>query len=48
MVTINKLGEVAKKIAHKELGTKNIPGPTGVRGRNSDNDLIKEKIAMAA
>tara|TARA_A100001015_G_scaffold313294_1_gene420217 strand:+ start:1534 stop:2502 length:969 start_codon:yes stop_codon:yes gene_type:complete len=44
MVTINKLGEVAKKIACKELGTKNIPGPTGVRGRNSDNDLIKEKL----
>jgi len=34
-------------IAGKKLGVKHIPGPTGVRGRNSDNHLIREKLGWA-
>ena len=31
----------------KNLPIKHIPGPEGVRGRNSNNDLIKEKLGWA-
>lgn len=44
MVTINQLVEMVSTIANKQLSVKHIPGPTGVRGRNSDNTLIFEKI----
>jgi len=44
MVTINQLAEMIMKIAGKKLTIKHIPGPLGVRGRNSDNRLIKEKL----
>jgi len=44
MVSINQLAEMAMKIAGKNLIIKHIPGPLGVRGRNSDNALIKEKL----
>ena len=44
MVTINQLVEIACSIDNKELKKKHIPGPTGVRGRNSDNRLIEEKL----
>ena len=44
MVTINELAEIVKKIANKKIKTTNIPGPTGVRGRNSDNTLIEDKL----
>ena len=44
MVTINQLAEMAMKIAEKKLTIKHIPGPLGVRGRNSDNRLINEKL----
>lgn len=44
MVTINDLVKITTKIANKEVLIKNIPGPEGVRGRNSDNKLIKEKL----
>ncbi|HXH18201.1 MAG TPA: NAD-dependent epimerase/dehydratase family protein [Chitinophagales bacterium] len=47
MVTINQLAELAMKIAGKKLSLKHIPGPLGVRGRNSDNRLIKEKLGWA-
>jgi nucleoside-diphosphate-sugar epimerase len=47
MVTINQLVETVTKIADKELNIKHIEGPTGVRGRNSDNKLIKEKLEWA-
>jgi GDP-D-mannose 3',5'-epimerase len=32
-------------VAGKNIQTNNIRGPTGVRGRNSDNNLLKEKLA---
>jgi len=44
MVTINKLAEIIMNIAGKNQSIKHIPGPLGVRGRNSDNTLIKEKL----
>ena len=44
MVTINELVEIAKSIENKNITVKHIDGPTGVRGRNSDNKLIFEKI----
>ncbi|RZK62678.1 MAG: NAD-dependent dehydratase, partial [Pedobacter sp.] len=34
-------------ISGKNLTIKNIPGPLGVRGRNSDNNLIEEKLGWA-
>jgi len=47
MVTINQLAEYAMEIAGKKLTIKHIDGPLGVRGRNSDNTLIKEKLGWA-
>lgn len=47
MVTINGLAEMAMKIAGKPLSIKHIDGPQGVRGRNSDNAMIKEKLGWA-
>jgi nucleoside-diphosphate-sugar epimerase len=44
MVTINKLADIACEIADKTLVKKHIPGPLGVRGRNSDNNLILTKL----
>ena len=44
MVSINQLAEMAMNIAGKKQSIKHIPGPLGVRGRNSDNRLIKEKL----
>ncbi|WP_263411384.1 NAD-dependent epimerase/dehydratase family protein [Terriglobus tenax] len=44
MVTINQLAETVMDIAGKPLSIKHIPGPLGVRGRNSDNHLIREKL----
>jgi nucleoside-diphosphate-sugar epimerase len=44
MVSINKLAELIMEIAGKKLSIKHIEGPLGVRGRNSDNDLIKQKL----
>lgn len=44
MVTINELVSIAAKIAGKKITVEHIPGPLGVRGRNSDNKLIKEKL----
>ena len=47
MVTINQLAHTAMKIAGKQFEIKHIEGPLGVRGRNSDNRLIKEKLGWA-
>jgi len=44
MVTINQLAEIIMDIAGKKLSIKHIPGPLGVRGRNSDNKLIYEEL----
>lgn len=47
MVTINQLAEYVMEIAGKKLSLKHIDGPLGVRGRNSDNTLIKKKLGWA-
>ena len=44
MVTINQLVDTAAKVAGKKIEKNHIPGPLGVRGRNSNNDLIREKL----
>ena len=44
MVSINKLTEIIMEIAGKKIKVKHIKGPLGVKGRNSDNRLIKEKL----
>jgi nucleoside-diphosphate-sugar epimerase len=44
MVTINQLVDYVADIAGKKIRKNHIPGPTGVRGRNSDNRLIQEKL----
>jgi GDP-D-mannose 3',5'-epimerase len=47
MVTINQLVAMIMRIAAKKLRVKHISGPLGVRGRNSDNRLIREKLGWA-
>lgn len=48
MITLNQLAEMVMKIANKNLYIKNIDvAHTGVRGRNSDNKLIKQKLGWA-
>ena len=43
-VTINQLAQLVMGIANKEIRIRHIPGPLGVRGRNSDNRLIQDKL----
>lgn len=47
MVTINQLAHLAMEVAGKTLSLKHIPGPLGVRGRNSDNRLIRQLLGWA-
>ncbi len=47
MVTINDMARMIMKIAGKNQSIKHIPGPLGVRGRNSDNALIKKELGWA-
>jgi nucleoside-diphosphate-sugar epimerase len=47
MISINDLVKLIAKISGKTVNIKNIEGPMGVMGRNSDNTLIKEKINWA-
>ena len=45
MVTINQLVETAARVANKKIEKKHIlDAPLGVRGRNSNNDLVREKL----
>ena len=44
MVSINQLVDIAAKVADKDVEKNHIDGPLGVRGRNSNNDLIREKL----
>ncbi len=47
MVTIDELAEMAMDIAGKRLRIRHVDGPLGVRGRNSDNRLIRERLGWA-
>ena len=44
MVSINQLVDTAAKVSGKVVEKNHIDGPLGVRGRNSNNDLIREKL----
>jgi nucleoside-diphosphate-sugar epimerase len=47
MISINDFAKMVIDISGKNINIKNITGPTGVRGRNSDNALIQEKLGWA-
>lgn len=47
MISINNLAKMVMDISGKKLNIKHITGPLGVRGRNSDNHLIRRKIGWA-
>jgi nucleoside-diphosphate-sugar epimerase len=47
MISINDFAKLIAEISGKNITIKNIKGPEGVRGRNSDNDLIQEKLGWA-
>ena len=44
MVTINQLAQMIMDIAGKQLKIRHVDGPLGVRGRNSDNRLIRKML----
>ena len=44
MVSIDELVDIAAKVAGKTVTKNHIDGPLGGRGRNSNNDLIREKL----
>jgi nucleoside-diphosphate-sugar epimerase len=44
MVSINKLVDIVCEIANKNVIKQHVPGPQGVRGRNSDNAFIEKMI----
>ena len=47
MVTINELADTVALVSGKIIHKKHINGPQGVRGRNSDNSLIKKELHWA-
>jgi GDP-D-mannose 3',5'-epimerase len=47
MVTINELARMVMQIAQKDVRLRHIRGPLGVRGRRSDNRLIRERLGWA-
>jgi len=47
MISINDLALLIAKIANKSIEINNVPGPMGVMGRNSHNQLIRETIGWA-
>ena len=47
MVSINQLAQIIAEISGKTISINNIPGPIGVNGRNSDNNLIASELGWA-
>merc|ERR1712178_95152 len=47
MVSMNEFANIVMSFENKNLPVKHIPGPEGVRGRNSDNTLIKQVLGWA-
>ncbi|VVM07828.1 GDP-D-mannose 3', 5'-epimerase [Methylacidimicrobium cyclopophantes] len=47
MIRINDLARLISRVGGKRIAIRNVPGPLGVRGRNSDNRLIREKLGWA-
>lgn len=44
MISINNLAKLIIEISGKDVKINNIPGPEGVRGRNSDNKIIEKEL----
>ncbi len=44
MVTINQLVDTAAKVSGKTVEKNHIDGPLGVRGRNSNNDVVRREL----
>lgn len=44
MISINDFTHLIAEISGKKVKIKNIEGPTGVRGRSSDNRMVSEKV----
>src|SRR5262249_57526455 len=44
---VGQVGDIVAVIAGKSIKKRHIDGPTGVRGRNSDNRLIREKLSWS-
>jgi GDP-D-mannose 3',5'-epimerase len=47
MITINNLARLIADISGKRIDIRNVPGPVGVNGRNSNNDLVKQELKWA-
>ena len=47
LISINDLARMAMDISGKSLTIRNVPGPQGVRGRNSDNRLLQSRIGWS-
>lgn len=47
MIAMNDLARMVIDLSGKTLSIRNVPGPEGVRGRNSDNRLIRERLGWA-
>jgi nucleoside-diphosphate-sugar epimerase len=47
MISINAFAKMVIEISGKNINIEHIPGPQGVRGRNSDNTLIIEKLGWS-
>ncbi len=47
MVTINRLADMVIEVSGKKIAKNHIKGPQGVRGRNSNNELIKKKLGWS-
>lgn len=47
MISINDLANLISRLTNKNIQIKNIPGPVGVQGRTSHNELIKETLGWA-
>ncbi len=44
MISINQLADMVARIAGISITKKHIDGPQGVRGRNSDNTLLRQVL----
>ena len=44
MVTINQLAEIVANVARVDIVKKHVSGPQGVRGRNSNNTLLRQVL----
>src|SRR5688500_15224000 len=45
MITINELADIVAAVANVKITKKHVDGPMGVRGRNSNNDKLREVLS---